>query len=630
MEPNNRKRMIEGEVVRATDEEEEEVERQTEEEEVTPQNEKEAPQEEEEDVDVCDKYQSHIDWEELVNLMHNNIAEMDATDLSEIKTKDKTLEFINNFLSNILVPELKNPLNDFEKNICSLCILGFLLVVHGFDNDLVLNSSFAFESKKDNRLKFSLDFFNKKTNCYAYQVLLQTDFSTVKNNIIRVCIFKEKPDGNIFVITNPDPTSVFKITTSEQVEFIKTAEEKEKHIIAEYEKKHVVKDDFIKSQMPIIALLGAARKEGDWDKNIIYQNIEMIVSEILIRYCNIGFITGGYKGSKGIRKNPKQLLETLHPVGVTRAGYDIPKKYLKYTGVTVCEAGSKDSHVNPNFKCIFGKNWGDDTPALEYISDIAIFNAPFGAWTDLELLNFAVNKKKCFIYFNDVEYINKFGRADWLSTYLADTYILNYNDERFEFPIYKTNQLINMVDDIISHLTNTNLILGNCGLPKGQKSSRKVSEVFYDQQLQKWKTKYNMGKNERLITVTNLESVEDNNNNSNNSNNNLGSLGKPRPNNVFSPSKRTSPTKGPFRSPSKKVFRFPSVPEEPEGNEKPLTEGKTRTKSKRKKQTKKAAKSAQGKSTKGNQPKANQPNAQQPKANQPKANQPKAKQPKAK
>jgi hypothetical protein len=552
--------------------------------------------------DVCGHYLSHKDWEALVNSIHNKVVDLDpaSSGLADIKTKDQTLEFINTFFTTHLIPELEltKPLNDFEKQICSLCILGFLLVVHTFNNDLVLNSSLSFESKKENRLKFSLDFFNKKTNCYAYQVLLHTDFSTVKNNIIRVCIFKEQPDGKIFVITNPDPTSVFQITRTENVEFIKTAEEKEKHIIGEYKKIGIDKEEFSKSQMPIIALLGAARKEEKWDKKIIYKNIEMIVSEILIRYCNIGFITGGYKGSKGLRKNPKQLTETLHPVGVTRAGYDIPKKYLKYTGVTVCEAGSKDSHQNPNFKCIFGKNWGDDTPALEYISDIAIFNAPFGAWTDLELLNFAVNNKKCFIYFNSKDYINKFGIADWLKTYLADTYILNYNNERFEFPIYKTNELIKMTEDIISHLKDKNLILDSCGIPKGKKSSQKKSDVFYDTQLHKWKKQSYLSEGERPVTVADLQSP----------NNNLDMYGEPMASAVFPPSKsatrppstsatRSASYKGSFRSQSNGVFRFPSVPEEPEGKHTATTAGKKRNKSKKKNRSLK--KSKPGKKRKG-------------------------------
>ena len=36
-----------------------------------------------------------------------------------------------------------------------------------------------------------------------------------------------------------------------------------------------------KSQMPIIALLGAARKEGNWDKNIIYQNLICVLIDLI-------------------------------------------------------------------------------------------------------------------------------------------------------------------------------------------------------------------------------------------------------------------------------------------------------------------------------------------------------------
>ena len=108
------------------------------------------------------------------------------------------------------------------------------------------------------------------------------------------------------------------------------------------------------------------------------------------------YTTGGYSGSY-LNINSSQ---NSHFIGTTRAGYQIPKYVTcDITGVIMCNAGEYDSHQNPDFKYIYGNDWGDDTLAFSYLNDIGIFIAPFGAWTEIELMIFKSHKdKKCYIF----------------------------------------------------------------------------------------------------------------------------------------------------------------------------------------------------------------------------------------
>ena len=93
------------------------------------------------------------------------------------------------------------------------------------------------------------------------------------------------------------------------------------------------------------------------------------------------------------------------PVGITRLAYQKAKYNFKIpAGSIICEAGMSDKHSNPSFELIYGKNWGDDTPALAHFSDAAVFCAPFGAWTEIEILNLVKIGKPACIYFDPCNY----------------------------------------------------------------------------------------------------------------------------------------------------------------------------------------------------------------------------------
>lgn len=132
----------------------------------------------------------------------------------------------------------------------------------------------------------------------------------------------------------------------------------------------------------VVAFLGTARVNAN-------EGVELIphVRDAVVALDNTAFMTGGYRGA----------FENCY--GVTRAGFDVPKRLERPTIWVMCEAGVNDSSQTPDAKSICGKNWGDDTPAMEGCSDGAIFfrNIPagkmYGAWTYVEIANFLASKK---------------------------------------------------------------------------------------------------------------------------------------------------------------------------------------------------------------------------------------------
>lgn len=140
---------------------------------------------------------------------------------------------------------------------------------------------------------------------------------------------------------------------------------------------------------PVIALLGAARIPENHGGELIdqvYYIVDAISTGANAR-PHAAYMTGGFRSAKDKR------------YGITRAGYDVPRRMGKETYVIMCEAGVYDSHKEATAKSIYGKQWGDDTPGLSSASDGAIIarNIPagkgFGAWTSVEIANFVKQDK---------------------------------------------------------------------------------------------------------------------------------------------------------------------------------------------------------------------------------------------
>lgn len=132
----------------------------------------------------------------------------------------------------------------------------------------------------------------------------------------------------------------------------------------------------------VVAFLGTARVKAD-------EGVELLphVRDAVLTLDNTAFMTGGYRGA----------FENSY--GVTRAGFDVPKRLNRPTIWVMCEAGVTDSSQTPDAKSICGDNWGDDTPAMEACSDGAIFfrhippKKMYGAWTFVEIANFLASRK---------------------------------------------------------------------------------------------------------------------------------------------------------------------------------------------------------------------------------------------
>lgn len=145
---------------------------------------------------------------------------------------------------------------------------------------------------------------------------------------------------------------------------------------------------------PFIAILGKARFLTTQNNTRGYAAINAredtyeIFSNLLFRNCNLGFISGGYKG------------KSSNMYGITRSGYEMAKHFEKPSVVIMCNAGLVDSHMNADAKGLYGVHWGDDTTALSVMADAGIFIAPFGAWTYIELASLTYRNKPVAIYFN--------------------------------------------------------------------------------------------------------------------------------------------------------------------------------------------------------------------------------------
>jgi hypothetical protein len=127
----------------------------------------------------------------------------------------------------------------------------------------------------------------------------------------------------------------------------------------------------------VVALLGAARMD-------IRSGMELIkpIQQLMANLSDVAYLTGGYRGESG------------NSYGVTRAGFDVPKAGNKATLVIMPRAGIADAHQTADALSIFGRHWGDDTPALSTASDAAVFirHIPaakvYGKWTEVEIANF--------------------------------------------------------------------------------------------------------------------------------------------------------------------------------------------------------------------------------------------------
>lgn len=139
-------------------------------------------------------------------------------------------------------------------------------------------------------------------------------------------------------------------------------------------------------------------------------NNESVASSLLFRDSNLGFVTGGYNGYSHFgewndeNNNPNEGL--LQSYGITRSGYEIAKKYDKPVIGVMCKGGMHAYNQNPDANGIYGDHWGDDTPGLSFVSDAAIIQAPYGAWTQIELAYFSARKKPVCIYV-PIEFIDK-------------------------------------------------------------------------------------------------------------------------------------------------------------------------------------------------------------------------------
>jgi len=120
-----------------------------------------------------------------------------------------------------------------------------------------------------------------------------------------------------------------------------------------------------------------------------YKDTYELFSHLLFRNCNLGFVSGGYRGID-------------YPgYGITRSGYELAKHFEKPCVVIMCNAGLPDSNQNSDALGLYGMHWGDDTEALSLMSDGAVFIAPFGAWTYIELALLTRRQKPVVIYFED-------------------------------------------------------------------------------------------------------------------------------------------------------------------------------------------------------------------------------------
>lgn len=143
---------------------------------------------------------------------------------------------------------------------------------------------------------------------------------------------------------------------------------------------------------PVVAVLGKARIGSP---EAVREAIKVASKAMDTLYLNreVAFVTGGYKGA----------LDDVY--GYTRIGYERAKDLEAYTLVVVPEAGINDSHQFVDAKDVYGKMWGDDTPALVGVSDAAMVFAWYGSWTKIEIDTLLHQKKKVVV-------VNPFQKED--------------------------------------------------------------------------------------------------------------------------------------------------------------------------------------------------------------------------
>jgi hypothetical protein len=287
-----------------------------------------------------------------------------------------------------------------------------------------------------NRLFFALDAF-------SYQILVILNdvryiiYYTVDNNINqRKNIISKWYKVDLNGITNT--LDLFDKNTSNNY----------LHNIAKYINDNSCKLSKKNVCSPIIAILGKARLY--WKSEILI--LKKMVYDVVIHVKNICeetiFLTGGYSGRKD------------NAYGTVRIGYDIPKE-KNFKTMAIFPRVADDIHIGADAKGIYGFNWGEDTPALAFFSDIGIMFGIFGAWSEIELLYFSKLNRPICIYFDYILYKNIFdNKNDFeieLKKYNFNTieeigkYIVKGDGYIYEIPVFFN---ISKVNDFIKKYTN--------------------------------------------------------------------------------------------------------------------------------------------------------------------------------
>lgn len=155
-----------------------------------------------------------------------------------------------------------------------------------------------------------------------------------------------------------------------------------------------VKTVLNKYNKPVIAILGGVRQITT-PKDLL-ENTKFLLEHIIKKYKMIGVLTAGYKGMEdGV-------------YGSTRGGYDACKFFLKETVrlVVMPNIKSNDHHTQVHALDLYGKTWGDDTPALIGAADAVVVFAPYGLVTELEIAT-ALKQNKPVVIIEPEDYIHK-------------------------------------------------------------------------------------------------------------------------------------------------------------------------------------------------------------------------------
>jgi len=383
-----------------------------------------------------------------------------------------------------------------------------------------------FESTEDNRLKFALDVTDPGT--YSVQVLFQTNFGNPGNRIYRITFGIKNGNKYIYIFDNPfDHVDIVGIDEEEDANgnYIVKASEMTPNALATRIANRIRGQCDNCDELPPnffkIAFLGKARLGPNWGnceitniQNLVYGILTGIVAanEINEKHRKFAVVSGGFSGSKAAnwvakeadehkenadvapervnalrqisgekwnedlikwRREGKEGEIAEGPVGITRLAYQKAKYNFKMpAGSIICEAGESDKHSNPSFELIYGKNWGDDTPALAHFSDAGVFCAPFGAWTDVEILNFVKIGKPACIYFDPCNY----PKNSWQNQ-LFDTKVYNlYHDgDQYSINILQSQRkIVNFLLDAEDVKAKSREKIKNGGRRKRRKTRRKI------------------------------------------------------------------------------------------------------------------------------------------------------------